>query len=627
MTARAVLIGAETYGLSGCDADVALFDDALRRRGFDTTCLIGGRAGRASILEALDDLVAQTGPGDAAVLYYSGHGGRLVRPDADDRKAAGRSPFFQFLVPTDMEQSAPGDFRGVLSEELTLVQRRLVDAFGGSAVNATTILDCCHSGYMARNLQARSRSVDLSGAESRMFTVRGVLDHVRALPPEADVPAGSTNADVVRLVACQTEQSAFELPAVRGGTHGVFTDALASVLDEIGDAAVSWAIVGDLVRRRVRAVVPEQRPDVEGPGHRVVFGSEVADDVVALPLAEVDGRVAVLAAALLGIHVGDEIRLLAPGGDEDERRVVVESLRDGAAVLDVDLADLARRPGGIESLIALPGRLSVPPAEVAVTDGAGADDLRAAVEASPRLTVGETHPLAALRSSPEGWHIDDAVGSPWRSEPLPADAADEIVDVIEAIAVGHRLLDLPDGSGPHRLDPDVEILFHKVVDGGPHDLGLHGERVVIGTPITLTLRNTATEERFVWLFDVGVSGRSSLVTSAGASGTRVGPAGDEDDTLDIWRADGEPLFWPADVPLDPNGRPETFVVITADRRNDLSGLASRQPAPRSARRSPLDLLLDEVRVGSREVAPASGATEGDALRYRLDRVEFVLLPS
>ena len=33
----------------------------------------------------------------------------------------------------------------------------------------------------------------------------------------------------------------------------------------------SWSVIGDLVRRRVRALVPEQRPDVEGPSDRLLF--------------------------------------------------------------------------------------------------------------------------------------------------------------------------------------------------------------------------------------------------------------------------------------------------------------------------------------------------------------------
>jgi len=135
----------------------------------------------------------------------------------------------------------------------------------------------------------------------------------------------------------------------------------------------------------------------------------------------------------------------------------------------------------------------------------------------------------------------------------------------------------------------------------------------------------------VWVFDVGVSGRSSLLTNAAPSGTLLGAAGAEDDTTDLWGATGEPLFWPADVPTeapvasgDP-ARPETFVVLVADRRSDLSSLASGPGTARGTARSTLDAILAEARTGTREVAPSVAGEP--SLRYRIDPVSFLLMPT
>jgi hypothetical protein len=628
VAARAVVIGAETYGLTGCDADVELLSAHLVRRGFDVTCLTGGDACRADILAALDDLVDATDPGDAAVIYYSGHGGRLARPDAEQRKAEGRSAFFQFLVPTDMKDSTPGDFRGVLSEELSAVQRRLVEAAAGKPVNATTILDCCHSGYLARNLTARSRAVDLATEGSKMFAVQGILDHVEALGGDADISVGETNTEVVRMSACQAEQSAFELPTHRGPTHGVFSDALVMVLDDIGDAEVSWRMVGDLVRRRVRSVVPEQRPEVEGPGDRRVFGAGLVDAAASLPLEDLDGRLAIPAAALFGVGRGDEIRLLVPGSKDPERKVAVTEIRSGSAVLDVPADQVG---AALADVIATPVRLSIPPVAVEVGDGPGRDTIITAIASVPSMTTEGGTPLVRLRSTGDRWQIDDALGAPWRTGSAVADEAGvaSIVAQIAAIATGHRLLDLPSGSGAHSLGDDVEIRLCRVVNGERVDVARHGERIAAGTPVTLTLRNRSDEPRYVWVFDVGVSGRSTLVTAAAPSGTRLGPADDEDDIVDIWGGDGTRAFWPNDVPVDETGRSEVFVVVTTSDRQDMTALASRSVAELASRgesRSPLDLLLDEVRVGSREMPTSDGDGDG-GLRYRIDRLEFVLVPS
>lgn len=124
------------------------------------------------------------------------------------------------------------------------------------------------------------------------------------------------------------------------------------------------------------------------------------------------------------------------------------------------------------------------------------------------------------------------------------------------------------------------------------------------------------------MFDIGVSGRSALLTNAAPSGTTLGPAGTEDDVIDVWGPDGEALFWPPDVPIV-SERPESFVVLVADRRADLSSLSSRPGAARGRLRSPLDAVVAEARTGTREVAPSE---DGPPLRYRLDAVEFFLTP-
>jgi hypothetical protein len=69
------------------------------------------------------------------------------------------------------------------------------------------------------------------------------------------------------------------------------------------------------------------------------------------------------------------------------------------------------------------------------------------------------------------------------------------------------------------------------------------------------------------------------------------------------------LFWPADVPAgDPSGpsgaRPESLVVVVADRRQDLSSLTA---PPGGARAGTDDELL------------------GPAIRYRVETIDFLVV--
>lgn len=631
MTRRALLIGSETYGLRGCEADVALMRDVLSGRGFDAIDVrVGSDATRAGVVDGLDELVGSIGQADdAVVLYYSGHGGRVTRPDFEERQAARASVWFQFVVPVDMEESDTGDFRGLLSEEITWHQRRLTDAFQsiGAVPNVTTILDCCHSGYMARAIETRRKSVDLS---EKMFRMRGIRDHAISLAADMEIKGLVTNPHAVRLVACQPEESAYELPSERGGHHGAMTDALASVVQELGDTPVSWATVAELVRRRVRSLVPEQRPDLEGPADRLLFSDRTMPSN-ALSISTVDGDIRIESAAILGVAVDDEFALVSVDDETALASAVVGRMDAGDAVLVVTPASAAQQVS--TGALAVPTRIHRPPALVHLDVPAGtAVDLRQRLAASVRLAETPRAAGALIRITAESNElvVNDHTGARWRVDPY-ADTDEGIarlVEDIEAIAIGHRLLDLSSGSGPSALAPGVTLDFGVIVDGVREARPVHGERLPIGTSLSLSMANTSTEPVFVWVFDVGVSGRSALLTNAAPSGTMIGPVGAEDATTDLWGDDGEQLVWPIDVPTTSTtgepGRRETFVVLMADRRGDLSSLASRRSGSRSVPTSALQAVMDEARTGVREVAAV--APGGPPLRYRIETIDFLLVP-
>ncbi|MET0903522.1 MAG: caspase family protein, partial [Acidimicrobiales bacterium] len=144
-TNRALLIGSQTGGLTGVHSDVEVFDDALRGLGFTTTRCIERDATYDGIVSRYRGLIEDTASGDAAVVYYSGHGGRQRNALAADDPTA--PAWLQYIVPTDVEDRADGRFHAVLAQELSLLQRQLTD----KTANVTTILDCCHSARMSRS--------------------------------------------------------------------------------------------------------------------------------------------------------------------------------------------------------------------------------------------------------------------------------------------------------------------------------------------------------------------------------------------------------------------------------------------------------------------------------------------
>ncbi|WP_327000455.1 caspase family protein [Dactylosporangium sp. NBC_01737] len=184
MDRRALLIGSQTHGLRGVHDDVASMRDALAGFGFQARTLVGEQAGYDGIVDAYRALIADTADGDAVVVYYSGHGARYRNP------LAARDPdspaWLQYLVPTDLPGAAAGTFRGVLAEELSLLQSALTARTG----NVTTILDCCHAARMSRNPLLRPRSPARPGAFP-WAAVRGAWERLRAdaRPPCTPGPA------------------------------------------------------------------------------------------------------------------------------------------------------------------------------------------------------------------------------------------------------------------------------------------------------------------------------------------------------------------------------------------------------------------------------------------------------
>jgi len=625
MVRRALLVGSQTYGLTGCEADVRLVEEALERRGFTSIDVrTGSDATRAGIVDGFDRLAAATEPADAVVVYYSGHGGRVARPDGEARRASGSSSYFQFIVPFDIDDSEASDFRGLLSEELTAFQLRLTDGFSerGATPNVTTILDCCHSGYLARDVDLLPKAIDL---EPKMFRIMGIRSRAEQVAGDGGL---LTNPHAVRLVAAQEEQSAFERASARGGRHGVFTDVLVSVLADPGEQEVSWVVVGDVVRRRVQALVPEQRPAVEGPATRLLFSASTETMPASFPVTRHDGALVIEAAAVFGISVGDTFGLRAPGGSEFAQ-ATVSALRAGNAALAVtppvaagSAADGVRAT--VRTMTAARRCIAV---DVAEPTG---DVLRRRIDAVPRLSTDTAGPVFGRVVDDGGLAVLDDAGARARvvAEPDDEGGQQRIVELLETLALARSLRELESGAGAATLAATVDIVFAAAGrDGTFTDRPRHGQRLAVGDRVALSLRNISDEQLFLWVFDIGISGRTTLVTNGAPSGTALGPRDTPDDTKHVWGAGGSALSWPPDVPITATAadaaRPETLVIILADRRQDLSALVTPGGGERALAQTSLDTVLAEVRAGVRSV-PAATSPTVPTLRYRVETIELLV---
>ncbi|MER6131248.1 caspase family protein [Streptomyces sp. NPDC001815] len=604
MVMRALLIGAQSYDLTGVAEDVTVMERLLADRGFTDlrVCREAAETGYHSMNEALTRLAEETEPGDAVVVYYSGHGALLPLPPALREHHPGRPAYLQYLVPNDHEDGTTSDFRGYLAEELTAVLRRLTR----TTPNVTCILDCCHSGGMVR----APGSWRIKSVRCHVPIGAGVERSVGlATAPRLPDP------DVVRLVACQKLGVAYE-----NERQGLFTAALAQTLEDFRSQPVPWSVLIARIRDRVQLSEVLQRPDAGGPSGRLPFSIEAPPQPERLPLRAHGGELRLIGGALFGLESMDRVRLVLPA-DGTRPRSEAE-----ARVTAVDAADalLDPPPGATVSPLP-PGSYALPvlvhtrhPVRIEV-GGPLADALRARLASSPRLTEADDKIRSLVRIRWGKLEVADSEGQSYRrpeETPGPAEApstARKIVDLLETIARGERLRGLADPGPDDFPSGNLRARMEVETRPGSHDFRefRKGDGLRAGDRYRVFAAGHTRTPLYVWLLGVGLSGRTSLVTHDQPSGIPMERADGHDGAF-VWQSAPVEVWWPEDVPAV-GRRPESVLLLVGDRELDLSPLGG---AARHRRSEPaaLSALLDGVCEGVRDSRLSITA---EALRYRV----------
>ncbi len=632
MSKRALVIGSEVHGLTGVHNDVEAVTAAFTRRGFVVDTRIEGRASRAGILEGYRALAEASAPGDAAVVYYSGHG-QLARnkdPDPTQRR------WFQGIVPTDFyDLTGDDDYRGISAWEMSFNLELLTQ----KTRNVTVLLDCCHSSQMSRDgLHHRAK---VRAIEKPVWTDFG--PHIAALrrlyPTAADVlTAGWSNPHAVRLVACAQAEAAHEYRTANGAVRGAFTEVVLRLLEEAEDGSISWNALGRAVRERVQRIFPTQRPELEGPSHRRLFSLVEEDGSGAVPLVTSrDQRHLLRAGRLAGVSVGDVYSVLPLGAsrldDEAEiARVTVTSSTATAA--EVQLEQWCNGKTALpEDAVALPRQRAAPRRPVAVIAPPPAlPELERALAATRSLRLAaregdqQEAPLATLRLEGEQLFVEDAHGplaAPLIYPRQLADAVQYLVDL--GVAQGLRELE-----GEHGISERNELSMELcLVDAGQlRPLAHRGARLGPGDLVALRLTCRAQRRLYVHVFNLGVQGRLSRVTEPQPSGISLNRGeyytlGESDATTEL---EGMEVSWPAGLPAD-RPRLDELVVIVTTKAADLSALSSRPPRQESEviQRNPGASALEELLAQLQDGLPRD-IVRREVDPFLLKRLSYFLEP-
>lgn len=627
MAKRALLIGSATGGLNGCGVDIGRMTEILGPggQGFEILPRTGRDATRDGILDAYRALIDATGPDDAALVYYSGHGARVVNSGADS--AGGGPAYYQAIVPFDFEKTTASDFRGITSIELSALLSQLTR----KTEDVTVILDCCHSAAMSRSVRAcqpRARKDPL------VVSIEAHLKELRDRGISLERTGLEGNPLAVRLVACGLLESAWEYQCEDGQVGGILTESLAKAVAERGAGVATWEDVGRWIRNRVLSVFPTQRPDVEGPLRRRLFSKTERPQDGRLGVVVRSGVPHVQGGTLLDVRQGDvyEIRGMGEAGAVLGRGVV-ETVGTAESRLRVDPAG-ALIPEGAEGVLV---QRSAPRVPIAVSgEGAARASVEAAVAAHPLAKVaaaGET-PIASLSIEDGKLAFRDYSGD-LLAQPRPLAAAmGDIQGNLSSIARAHSMRKLEGLTGAPFGDDAFSVTWGLVEDGKEKELRLSGEALRSGDSMFVRIVNKCGRRLHVSVFDVGVSQKVDLLTESLPSGVPIEPGGTYTLGTDEFGAvTGCEMFWPESVPDESArhpgvpGREESFVVIVMDSPQDLRVLEAgavrgADKATRPGGMSELEAEFGQLfHGGTREIrakAPRVG--------YRVAHIQFFLRP-
>lgn len=555
---RALLMTLPEFGDAGQRA-LAMIRRALERFGFEEFVLLpaGARLTRESVHAALDELAERAGPDDACVVYYFGHGHRVVFEDLEGPHAA--RPFSYLRCDREHE------FDALLDIPLRTRLHRLTRACN----NLTVILDACHSGRLVRSVPKRR-------------------------PPPAwlhDELARHDPRDAPPIVCLAGAPPLSEAVRVHEDDVGHLTAELCAALHEVAErrVKVSWHALAHRVRGRVITSEGSEYQWVvaSGPVERGLFTSEPVADIGAVGYVVTPAQTWLRAGRLQGCKPGDRWAL----HDLDER----ELARGELSELDLHRSVLALdRPRPPELPLEGHARLlrAANPTRIAL-DPTLLEHCGARLERSAWLRVDPQHAEAELARAGDRMLLRERDGT-WPNLELPLDACDAALELLEDRARSRRLLALPSG--------DADLLR---IAGAP-------EHLRPNQPLALQLACAPDnpDTLYVALVLIDPLGRAWQLEPDQAEGIQV--ARNQPYPLVTEPA----TAWPAGV--DTDSLPCTLVAIAVDRPVQLGALVRPHPGRNEGLALGLAVAGRRMRGSGREPRPPLEARRWAVVRVAFE---------
>ncbi len=299
--------------LHGPSVDVASMQVLLKNSfGFQNVRVLEEQqATRQGILAAIDQLIAETNPGDFVVFYYAGHGSQRLDT------LSSKNHFDQTIVPIDAWKGA----EDIRDKELALRFNKIVY---DKHAHLTAVYDSCDSGTMARGI---TNSVQ----RFLPYDDRDVAEEKKKDPTtvtELDLKQIPQKGDAIIVAAAAPTESAVEALYSDDPQHyhGAFTRALVRVLQSNTQTLSADDLVAEISNMLHADPVPFQQPTVEGRTQQSLFGDPVAAHALHVHVSNVAGTMVTLdMGSAAGFDVGTQFTAIEAG--PDGQKTVIEIQR------------------------------------------------------------------------------------------------------------------------------------------------------------------------------------------------------------------------------------------------------------------------------------------------------------
>jgi hypothetical protein len=451
------------------------------------------------------------------------------------------------------------------------------------------------------------------------------------------------NPDAVRVVACQTSESAFEYATPSGSWCGAFTEALAQALEGSDGQEVSWSTTLLRVGQLVNIRFPQQHPHAEGPHARMPFKMEKAPESLLLHMEE---GVGILSAGRVGGVLENNVYAIYPfasGAGNHKSQIATAFVTHVAGFRSRVHLEF----NGDEKCIPADGAKAVLEEEALyewpIEFPPGLEGLQLLVDNSEYLrprNADDTEPLAVIRHSAATIELVNSKGIPisartaQRPNSLPRLVNDIVIDA-EELARGQHLLRLDCKSPKERLRHRLKLEFGVVIKGKRERIiSQDGTGYVAdGDRVYINLQNEGDNTVYISLFDVNVAGRVSYLSRSSPTGIDLESG--RSYTLGAKDLDrglpGLPVTWPDQVPRR-REVDETLVAVVTSSPVDIGYLGKprnetevRSSGKAAGTQSNLEQLIDTISSARRRTIGAD--EDSPSIRYDIIQIPFTLRTS